>query len=407
MNPRTLRILFVLPQVPYPPDRGGKIVQYNFVRGMLERGHRVWIAALEHHREEPAQAEALRKMGAEVITFPAAPRWSLSRLVRAFGSSRPYKAHRFYHPAMADWIQQCVDEQEIDVIHCQNFYTASYVRGNEPCGRILYKENFEALLLERFVTDSGHSAVLRAAARLQVRRTLAYEVSVCKRFDRVLLISQPDLERFAEHRPESPLEVLSPGVDLRYYVPSTRAPKAGRVVFTGSMDYFPNVDAVGFVCSKVWPRVRETMPEAELFLVGQHPEAAVRKWDGRAGVHVTGRVEDIRPYLADTAVYVVPLRVGGGVRLKILEAMAMGKAIVSTPLGAEGLAVSDGENILLAETPQAMAEAVLRLLRSEEERRRLEAAARAFAERHGDWNRIIERLENIYQEIAPPKAKTP
>lgn len=397
MSAGRLKILYVLPQLPWPADRGGKIVQYHLIRGMSER-HDVRVAALVHHESDEEHARAFRDICPDLVTFPAGSRWSPWRLVRAAFSLKPYKAHRFFNPALAAWIAQCVENAPPDVIHCQNYYTAQYVTGREPCGRVLYKENFEALLLDRFVRDSGHNPLLRLAALPEVARTRRYEVALCGRFHRVVMISEPDREQFARYRPAAPLSVLPPGIDLDAYRPSDKKPEEGRVIFTGAMDYFPNVSAVEFFCSEVWPQVREAIPRADFYIVGQRPEAGVLKWDGRQGVTVTGRVEDVRPYLEEASVYVVPLRSGGGVRLKILEAMAMGKAIVSTPIGAEGLAVRDGENILLRQDASSMAAAVVELLTDADLRRKYETAARAFAERHGGWEKIVDRLEAIYRE---------
>jgi glycosyltransferase involved in cell wall biosynthesis len=164
------------------------------------------------------------------------------------------------------------------------------------------------------------------------------------------------------------------------------------------MDYFPNVDAVQFFCREIWPKIRAQVPAARFNIVGQRPESAVKEWDGKDGITVTGRVEDIRPYIGRAPVYVVPLRVGGGVRLKILEALAMGKAVVSTPVGAEGIEIEAGKQILLAKDAGAFANQVISLLRSSEQRRVLEKAARTFAENHAGWNAVTSRLEDIYFE---------
>ncbi len=397
MSTGRLKILYVLPQLPWPVDRGGKIVQYHLIRGMSER-HDVRVAALVHHESDEGHARAFREICPRLETFPAASRWSPSCLARAAFSLKPYKAHRFFNPDLAAWIARCMKDAPPDVIHCQNYYTAQYVTGREPCGRVLYKENFEALLLERFVRDAGHHPLLRLAALPEVVRTRRYEVAVCQRFHRVVMISETDRERFARQRPGAPLSVLSPGIDLDAYRPSGVEPKAGRVVFTGAMDYFPNVSAVEFFCSEVWPEVRKVVPGAEFYIVGQRPERGVMQWHGKEGITVTGWVEDVRPYLEEASVYVVPLRSGGGVRLKILEAMAMGKATVSTPVGAEGLAVRDGVNILLRQDAPSMVAAVVQLLTDGSQRRKYEAAARAFAEQHGGWNRVVDRLEEIYRE---------
>lgn len=398
MTEDRMRILYVLPELPYPPDRGGRIVMYNFVRGMMKR-HDVWVCSLIHHKEDRQHVEVFREICPNFKVFPAGSRWSSVRMIYSLLSSDPYKVIRFRNRKMMSWVQRCIAENKIDLVHCQNFYTAQYVTGEEPCARVLYKENFETLMLQRYLQGLRGSRLLKWAAGLQVKRTFDYETSICKRFDKVVLISDADRHRFEMHQKDVPLESLPPGVDLEYYRPSPQQPVKSRVVFTGSMNYFPNVDAVNFFCSSVWPIVRKSIPDAEFLIVGQRPEAAIQRWHGKDGIRVTGRVDDVRPFAEESAVYVVPLRIAGGVRLKILEAMAMGKAVVSTSIGAEGLDLAAGRDLLVADRPQEMARQVIALLTDTNKRVRLETQARAFAERHGDWDKQIDRLEAIYREV--------
>ncbi len=403
MSGKRLRVLFVLPQISWPPDRGGRIVQYHLMKGIQER-HDVWATALIHHPEEYQDAEEWKKECPNLEVFEARPKWSLSLMFKALFSPIPYKVHRFYQPEMAGWVQHCIRENHIDVVHCHNFYTAQYVTGDESSARVLYKENFESLVLERFVKESRHPWLLRQAARRQVSRTRRYEINVCKNFHQVIHISEEDRKKFGACHPKAPLDVVEPGIDLEYYKPSTRPPQPHRVVFTGAMNYFPNVDAVHFFCESIWPLVRQTIPEAEFFIVGQRPEDSVQALHGKNGVTVTGRVEDIRESVHKGAVYVSPLRVGGGIKLKMLEALALGKAVVTTPIGIEGLKVNPGKHLLSRESPEAFAGAVIQLLKQEEQRKQMEGNARAWAEAHGGWERAVEKLEANYYRAVKKKS---
>jgi glycosyltransferase involved in cell wall biosynthesis len=166
------------------------------------------------------------------------------------------------------------------------------------------------------------------------------------------------------------------------------------------MDWLPNEDAMLYFCRDVLPRIRAQEPHVSLSIVGRAPTPAVARLAQEAGVSVTGRVDDVRPYMAESAVYVVPLRIGGGTRLKIFEAMAMGKAVVSTTVGAEGLPVHDGEHLLLADDSESFASAVVRLLRDDDRRRSLEAAARTLVVEHYDWAAVAGDLDRALTRVA-------
>jgi len=234
------------------------------------------------------------------------------------------------------------------------------------------------------------------------RRTLA-------RFDGVLAVSDIDRETFGRLYPGAarrPVEVIPTGVDTQFFAPSTSEPGARSLVFTGSMDWVPNEDAMIFFCNEVLPLIRREEPGVTLAIVGRAPTPNVLRLAQLPGVTVTGRVEDVRPHMAAAAAYVVPLRIGGGTRLKIFEAMSMGKAIVSTAIGAEGLPVSDGAHLLLADSPRAFADAVLRVLRDVPQRRALEAAARRLVVERYDWAAVAGSFERALIRFSQPKKRS-
>ena len=191
----------------------------------------------------------------------------------------------------------------------------------------------------------------------------------------------------------APIHVVPTGVDTTFFTPAVGpVTSSRRLVFTGSMDWLPNEDAMLFFCRDILPSIRAEEPEVTLSIVGRAPTPAVARLAQDSGITVTGRVDDVRPHISESAVYVVPLRIGGGTRLKIFEAMAMGKAVVSTAIGAEGLPVRDGEHLLFADEPVAFATAVVRVLRDADGRRRLESAARALVVEQYDWSAVAHEL---------------
>jgi glycosyltransferase involved in cell wall biosynthesis len=225
----------------------------------------------------------------------------------------------------------------------------------------------------------------------------------------VLAVSEADRDTFARLYPgaaTAPIHVVPTGVDTTFFAPADASPEAASprgsrsLIFTGSMDWLPNADAMLFFCRDILPLIRAEEPDVALSIVGRAPTPAVRRLAADHGVEVTGRVDDVRPYMREAAVYVVPLRIGGGTRLKIFEAMAMAKAVVSTAVGAEGLPVTGGEHLLLADEPRGFARAVVRLLRDLDRRRAIEQAARQLVVSQYDWSVVAGDLESALTRFA-------
>ena len=212
----------------------------------------------------------------------------------------------------------------------------------------------------------------------------------------VLAVSQADGETFERLYPGAltgPAHVVKTGVDTTYFTPVDTVQRRAHLVFTGSMDWLPNEDAMLYFARDILPRIRAAEPDVTLSIIGRAPTPAVRQLAALEGIEVTGAVDDVRPHVAAGSVYVVPLRIGGGTRLKIFEAMAMGKAVVSTTVGAEGLPVTDGTDIAIADEPNAFADAVVRLIRDTDVRQQLERAARQLVVDRYDWSAVANDFE--------------
>jgi polysaccharide biosynthesis protein PslH len=238
----------------------------------------------------------------------------------------------------------------------------------------------------------------RAYAHRELKLRRREELRACHRMDRVLTVSEEDRRALRTELPGLEAAVVPNGVDLERFSPAGE-PKGASAVFVGKMDYRPNVDAVRWFCAEVLPRVRAAVPGFVFTVVGSRPVSAVRELGRLPGVRVTGRVAETRPYVRDAAIAVVPLRAGSGTRLKILEALAMGRPVVSTTLGCEGLDTVDGAHLAVADSPEGFAERVVRLLRHDGERARLGRHGRQLvAERYG-WTASVARLEATYEEL--------
>ena len=340
------------------------------------------------------------------------------RLRTLFLSRLPDMASRLPSAAFRRALGSITERLDFDIVQVEGIELAQYLfqaaesrRGSTRPLLVFDDHNAEYVLQQRaFETDIRHPRRWIAAAYslVQWRRLRRYERRACRTADRLVLVSAADAQAVGRlDRSLEPL-VVPNGVDMAYYSaplgPLARerqaaAPGATRhdMVFTGKMDFRPHVDAVLWFSREVLPRILLRVPSAHLWIVGKDPHPRLAALAEQPAITVTGWVEDVRPYIAQAAVYVVPLRIGGGTRLKVPEAMAMGKAIVSTTLGCEGFDLLSGEQLVMADTPEEFAAAVIALLHEPERRAQLGEAARQLAAAQYDWGRLVPLLERVYE----------
>ncbi len=400
-----MRILYVTQIVPYPPHGGVLQRGFNLLRELGNR-HEVHLLAF-HHRDELPPGEAVetskRELGKfcrSVEYFDLWPKRSV--LHRLFGYAvaallpAPFSvlAHR-NRMLSRRLAESCRGENAPDIVHLDTIALAPYARCCGGLPLVLAHHNIESQLMKRRADFEGgwlqRRFVSREAAKLH-----RLESRVAGNFLTNITVSVGDAASLREICPGALCDVVPNGVDTRYFTPR-RGQETPTLVFTGGMNMFANRDGVEWFVEQVWPAVKARVPAARFVAIGQHPgdrllQAAARD----SAVEAPGFVKDVRPAVARAAVYVVPLRVGGGTRLKVLDAMAQGKAIVSTTLGAEGIDVRDGEHLLLADDASAFADRIVGLLNRPEERLRLGDAARERAESSYSWPTLGERLAAAY-----------
>ena len=411
-----MRILFLTPQLPYPPQKGTALRNWGLISGLAERHEVALLSFLAAPPMEGVKVGETAPLSAicRVETVEAPVRTLRDRLRDMFTTRQPDMALRLasetYGRRLADWLAR----EAFDVVHVEGIEMAPYldvIEATPPRFRgagegrplvVFDDHNCEYLLQQRaFLTDLRIPGRWPGAAYsfVQWRRLRRYEAWACRRADRVLAVSEADAAALRTLVPGLEVTVVPNGIDTRAYTPTPAPPHIPTLIFTGTMDFRPNVDAVLWFAREVLPRVRAEVPEAHFVVAGQRPHRRLEGLRGDPAVTLTGWVEDVRPHIAQAAVYVAPLRMGGGTRLKLLEAMAMGKPVVATRLGAEGYPVTDGRELLLADTPADFAAAVVALLRAPERRAELVRAARAFVEQRYDWRVIVPRVEAAYGEM--------
>ena len=407
-----MRLLVLCPQLPWPPHQGTAIRNWGIV-AELARRHRITVAAFDRG-DDPGAAAALAARGIAVVAVPAPPpRPVLRRLLDLPLTPDPDLARRLDSPALGEALAAhlaAARDDPYDVVQVEGLEMARHglraaalaplaLDGRRP--RLVYDaHNAEWVLQDRaWRADLRRLAGWPGAAysRLQTAKLRRFEARLLAAADATVAVSAADAAALQPLAPAARLAVVPNGVDVDAYAPAGAgaAEDDDLCVFTGKMDFRPNVDAVAWFVAEVWPRVRAARPAARLRIVGRDPAPRVRVLAAAPGVEITGAVPDVRPHLAAAGVVVVPLRVGGGTRLKVLEAMAMGKAIAATPLAVEGLDLADGREVVLAETPAALADAIAALAADPARRVALGAAARARVARGYRWATLVPRVEAL------------
>jgi sugar transferase (PEP-CTERM/EpsH1 system associated) len=400
-----MRILWLKTDLLLPLDKGGRLRTWHLMRHLAKR-HEITYVAFAAPDEDPDHIAGMHEVAASVETIPrvevrkASPRF-FANVAWHLADPLPYAVGQYRSQPYRRKVNELLATRQFDMVVSDFLPPIVNLPRSLPCPGVLFTHNVESEIWRRHA-ETAKGAVRRFLYESQYRRMLAFEGRALQRFDGLLAVSDADRETFARLYPgveSDAIHVVRTGVDTEYFTPATSAPDSVELVFTGSMDWLPNEDGVLWFCHEVLPLIQAQMPDVRLSIVGRAPTPAVQRLAEERGVRVTGRVDDVRPYMSDTAVFVVPLRIGGGTRLKIFEAMAMAKAVVSTTIGAEGLPVTHGRDIVLADEPDRFAHAVLRLLRDVNARRQLEAAARALVAEHFDWSAVARDLDHALSQL--------
>jgi polysaccharide biosynthesis protein PslH len=408
-----MKILWVKADKLLPVQNGGNIRTFHVLRYLSAR-HELTFYSYYGGKPDADYERELRRQLPGAVAFCTGKR-DLSGAARGLdylahlGAQPPYAVSRFAHPEAQKQIQAWFREPRFDVAVCDFLDAAVNFPGSLTTPSVLFQHNVESEIWRRHADTAGNP-VKKMMYGAEFRKMLRYErAAVCK-FQHVIAVSENDRALMAQWVDADRITVVPTGVDLAEYRPAPAEinpnPSHPLITFVGAMDWEPNVQAVEFFCGEVWPAIKAEVPEARLRIVGRNPDRRVQKWASDStqnSIEVTGRVPSVIEHLQQSAVVIVPLLVGGGTRLKIYEAMATGKAVVSTTVGAEGLDVHPGRDIILADDARSFAQAVIMLLRDSQLRRRYEKAAAETAARY-DWPAIGERFAQVLQSVAEKKS---
>ncbi len=390
-----MRILWIKTELLHPLDKGGKIRTFQMLRSLV-RQHDVTYLCLDDGTASPEDRRNAGEYCTRLITVPFHPTKKGSAaffldLLRNLFSSLPYAVSRYRSQLLKERVIELAPEH--DLVICDFLFPSYAVPSGLSVPTVLFQHNVEAMIWERRALVP-QNFIRRAYMREQWRRMRRFESEECRRLDQVVAVSTRDADIFRNEYGVSSVSDVPTGVDLEYFSPRVSRPKDNpELIFIGSMDWLPNEDGVCWFSEHVLGRVRQQVPNVRLTIVGRTPGSAVRKLaEQDAAIQVTGTVPDVRPYLERGAVCVVPLRIGGGTRLKIYEAMAMGIPMVSTTIGAEGLPVRNEEHLLIADSPEEQATAISRLIQNPHLGAELAGNAVKLVKEHGSWDSVTNRF---------------
>jgi sugar transferase (PEP-CTERM/EpsH1 system associated) len=410
-----MRILWLKTDLLLPLDKGGKLRTWHLMRHLARR-HEISYLAFADPDEPRENIAGMHEVATHVDTVAraevpkASPRF-FARVAWHLADPLPYAVGQYRSRAYRRRVRELLATGNFDLVVADFLFPVINLPRTLPCPAVLFTHNVEAEIWRRHAETA--TGLRRSLYATQHRRMLRYEGAALRRFDGLLAVSEADRETFVRLYPgveRESIYVVPTGVDTEFFTPAPSPADSSELVFTGSMDWLPNEDAMQWFCRDVLPRIRQEVPQVRLSIVGRAPTPAVSRLASEHGVRVTGRVDDVRPYIEDAAVFVVPLRIGGGTRLKIFEAMAMAKAVVSTTVGAEGLPVTNELDILQADDAASFVTSVVRLLRDVPARRSLETAARRLVAEHFDWSAVAHDLDHALSRCAQltvPESKGP
>ena len=389
-----MRILWIKTELLHPVDKGGRIRTYQMLRALRE-DHDVTYLTLDDGTAAPDAIGKSCEYASRVITVPFKPAERLSvsfflELLENLGSNLPYAVQRYRSGALRARVIEL--SKSADLVICDFLAPSQNVPDGILIPTVLFQHNVEAKIWERHA-DVARDPLRRAYMTRQWRRMLKFEASECRRFDHVVAVSDSDAKIMRDEYGVPSVTYVATGVDTDYFAPSKECRSESEIVFVGTMDWMPNDDGVQWFISEVLPLVRNAISGVQLTIAGRRPSATLARLAARAGgVEVTGTVPDVRPYLARAALSIVPLRIGGGTRLKIYEAMAMGTPVVSTTIGAEGLPVRHAEHLLIADSPQDQADAIVQLLRDRVHAAEIAATALAYVRQNCSWTAVAKQF---------------
>ena len=390
-----MKILFISYDFPYPPTGGSISRDYNLIKQLSKHHELHWINRTIRGKIKQEYKDEMNKYFKEMdIT-----EWDYDQdpagLLKSMVTKTPYIIKRFESGQMKDLVSKKIIENKFDLIFCDHVYLSQYIADN-VAGNIPVIPNNEDCGFTYYKRMTENSGIARSVyAQSQWKKLLDYEIEVLKKYKVYITTSEKEKELISAYYDKAEIEVIENGVDTEYFSPGVRDDASPNIVFTAWFKYYPNVKAAIDFTNNIFPEIKKVIPEIKFYIVGKEPPVSVKKLEKTEGVVVTGYVDDVRDYMKNADAAVIPLQIGGGTRLKILEAMSMKVPVVSTVLGAEGLSVKDGENILIAKSDEEFVSKVINVIKDKQLSEKLSANGRKLMVEKYDWEISGKKLNEF------------
>lgn len=398
-----MKILIVTTKSPYPLFEGRALRTYNLIK-QAALHHEIHLLSFVQTPEDLEGIEHMRSICKvveyEKLYFDGAKTQTLKDAICELFSRAPLPVVKYRTAGMRAKMRKLMQTHQYDLVHLDMLHLADYMDlcGNTPVA--LIEHNVEHVILDRRA-DNETRPLHRAYLRYQAAKLKSYEGRACQRAQHVVAVSELDAQQLRELGPGARVTSVPNGVDTEYFRTSHTPRKPTSLVFVGGFTWFPNLDAITYFCEDILPKLLKTIGDIQLTVIGKQPDTPVAQEIAKhPNVTLAGLVEDIRPDVDAAAAYIVPLRIGGGTRLKILDALSMSKAIISTSVGCEGLDVEDGKTIVIADTPDAFAQAIVKVLADPAWADTIGRQGRQLVESRYDWAAVAKTLMAVYADTA-------
>jgi len=396
-----MKVLVIDEWIPWPLESGKKIRTFNLI-SRLAKKHEIIYLSYVSLPEEYDKVKIMEMNGIRVLPVvdKRTVKWTpmfYVEVLRNFISQDPFSSQYHIRKEYIEQLQSFLEQEKPDLVHCEWTNYAPYLRyvHNIPC--VISSHNVESDIWRR-LGQSGSNTIKRIIGNNQAKKIERLERYWYPKVEQCIAVSPEDKKTIESYGAK--VALVDNGVDLEYYSKSSMEIDVNSIVFTASFDTFSNQDGAEYFVQRIYPIIKENRPNIDIWLVGKDPTDKIRSFSRQnPHIHVTGTVEDVRQYIARSILCVVPLRIGGGSRLKILEALAMKKAVISTTIGAEGLKITHGKNILLADTPDVFAQSVLDCLEQDSLRNSLAEEGYELVAKNYDWERLANIQDNIWRNI--------
>lgn len=386
-------ILFITSELPYPLITGSKIKVFNLIKNLSSK-YKIFLLSFIKNEEENKNIPFLLNYCVKVETVLTDEKFGFFERLQNFFSLIPVVIRKHILDSAKKKILLFIKKYQFFLIHFDGIYVSYYIKFIKDIPTILHEHNIE---YDRYL----HQIKIKKVFFLRKLRLLLdylkykrYELKICSYFTKVLVVSEEDKKKLKNSKIK--IELFSNGVDCDYFKPMNVEIEPYSLVFTGTMSYYPNIDAIEYFCNEIFPKVKQVFPQVKLYIVGLNPPLNIQKLSN-LNIIVTGKVKDVRPYIAKAHICIVPIRIGGGTRGKILEFWAMEKIIISTSIGAEGLEFKNGENIIIADTKKEFAEQIIKIFKKEKINK-LEENRNLVLKKY-DFKYLTSNLIKIYETI--------